>query len=302
MRKLYPVIGFVVFALAFSGCDKIPFLQEYFPSSKEEAASPTTTPAAPTASIPKNVLVRVGSWSLTEAEFNEKLKNLKEVLPDFDINDSEAKKLVLEELVRQQLLVADAEAKGIGKEKNISQAVEEFRKTLLVQELAVKLTENIKATEQDAQDFYQENEDLFRDLMQWRIREIVVPTEEKAKELLIGLLQGQDFATVARLNSTSETAAKGGDTGLVSEFQDPQVQNAVLTLEIGGTSSVFKGAKGFYIIKLEEKKGGELKAFDEVQQELVEGLTAMKQQEALLAHIEELKSKADVFINENLLK
>jgi len=306
VKKLYPVVGILFVVLIFSGCDKVSsFLGDYFPAMKKEKAVAVPTEkisVAKPAVMTKDTLAKVGNWSITLAEFNEKLANLKEALPEYDVKDLETKKLVLEELVRQQLLVKAAEEKGIQNKKEIKDALDEFRKTLLVRELATQLTENIQATEQEAKDFYAENEDLFKAVPQWRIREIVVSDEARAKELLIGLLQGEDFSAVAQANSSSPTALKGGDTGFVSEFADPQVQNMVLSLEPGSISSVFKGEEGYYIIKLEEQKGGELQPLEEVKQDLIEGLTAMKQQEAVVGYIEELKSKAGVQINEDLLK
>ncbi len=61
---------------------------------------------------------------------------LKQQLPDFKENDPNTKNAVLDELIRQQLLVKEAEDSDIGNTKEIKDAVEDFRKTLLVQEIA----------------------------------------------------------------------------------------------------------------------------------------------------------------------
>jgi len=294
--------------LTITGCDKLSFLEDYFPSLKKQSVQKESTkkeivtspqPAAP---LVKNVLAKVGNWTITIDEFKEKTKNLKEVLPEYDENDLETKKLVLEELVRQQLLVEAAEKKGIGKKKNIVDAIEEFKKTLLVRELAVEIAESIVVTDEDAKVFYEENEELFKEPTQWRVREVVVDNEGRAKELAIAILQGVDFAQIARENSIVETASSGGDVGFVAEFEDPKIQNAVLSLEEGSVSNVFKGDKGYCVVKLEEKKEGILQSFDEVKEELKEGLMAMNQQQAIIDYVEALRSKADIEINENLLK
>ena len=294
--------------LTITGCDKLSFLEDYFPSLKKQSAQKESTKkeivTSPKAVAPlvKNVLAKVGNWTITIEEFKEKTKNLKEVLPEYDENDLETKKLVLEELVRQQLLVEAAEKKGIGKKKNIVEAMEEFKKTLLVRELAVEIAESIVVTDEDAKVFYEENEELFKEPTQWRVREVVVDNEGRAKELAIAILQGVDFAQIARENSIVETASSGGDVGFVAEFEDPKIQNAVLSLEEGSVSNVFKGDKGYCVVKLEEKKEGILQSFDEVKEELKEGLMAMNQQQAIIDYVEALRSKADIEINENLLK
>ncbi len=301
------LIGFICVA-CLTGCDKLSFLGDYFPSLKEkssqkESMGGATTPTVKTKSkMTKDTLVKVDNWTLTIGEFNEKLKNLKEVLPDFNENDLETKQLILEELIRQQLLVKNAQAKGISREKNVIAAMDEFKKTLLVRELASKLIGDINITDKEAKEFYNENEELFQEQTEWKIREIVVSNEEKAKEIAISLLQGGDFSQAARDYSISATASKGGDLGFVVQFEDPKVKNAVIMLEEGAVSNVFKGDKGYYIVMLEEKRGGTLRGFEEVKADLKEGLLSMKQQQTIVDYVEELRAKASIKINENLLK
>ena len=313
MRKSHLFIIFSIFIFALTtGCDKLPFLEDYFPSSEKDSvqgepakkelpvlAKKVVSSVKPKA---KNVLASVGDWTITVDEFNEKTKALKEVMPEYDENDLETKKLVLEELVRQQLLVDEALKRGIDKKENVAAALDEFTKTLLVRELAVEIAESITVSDQEAKVFYDENQELFKEPDQWRIREILVDNEGRAKELAVALLQGADFAQVARENSIAQTASKGGDVGFVSEFEDPKVQNTVFTLEQGSASNVFKGDKGYYIVKLEEKKQGVLQSFDDVKEELKQGLVAMNQQQAIIDYVENLRSNANIEINEDLLK
>ncbi len=309
--KSYRFLFIFVFVLSLTtvGCDKLSFLEDYFPSLKKEGTKTTESAKVRAASntkvekpLAKDILVKTGSWTMTIQEFDEKLIALKEVLPDFDGKDIEGKKLVLEELIRQQLLVEAAEQKGIDKRKTFLNAIDEARKTFLVRELAVEIAESVKVTDEDAKIFYDENQQLFQEPTQWRIREIIVEDEQKAKDLNIAILQGADFAQVARDNSIVETSSDGGSTGFVAEFEDPKVQNAVFALEIGSISNVFKGDEGFYIIKLEEVKEGVLQKLEDVNEELKEGLMAMNQQQAIVDYVEDLRSKANIEINENLLK
>ena len=302
----------LVFLLAVSGCDKIPFLAQFFPSAESKkpaaqqiAAVSSSTPAASpnnNVSLAPNVLAKVGNWTLTIDEFNEKLKALKEVLPDYDVNDPEAKKTILEELIRQELLVQDAEKSGIAQKKDITEAVEEFRRTLIVREMAAKLTEGMETTDQEAQDYYNQNKSAFVNSGEWHLREIMASTQEEAREIQIEVLKGADFAETAKTRSKAPNASNGGDLGFVKEFKFPEMEKAVATLSVGDISSVFKGPDGFYIVKLEEKKGGEPLSFEATKEEIKTGLTLLKQQQKILGYLDDLKAKASVQVNENLLK
>lgn len=261
------------------------------PAIKEEAAKP----------LAANELARVGSWVLTTEEFNERLKLLKQGLPDFDENDEQSKQMVLDELIRQQLLVTDAENSEIAKQKDIKDAVEDFRKTLLVQELANRLTKNVVATEDDAQKYYNENKELFVEPIEWKVREIVSTDEAAAKTVLVTVLQGADFAETAKTQSKGKTAAQGGEIEEFTKAPSAAMQAAIANLEVGGISGVFKGDEGHYIVKVEGKKGGQAKPFAEIKTELVSGLTLRKQQQAVLDHLNMLAEKTKIEVNKNIL-
>src|SRR5208282_4759060 len=117
---------------------------------------------------------------LTTDDFNNRLNLLKQQLPDFKENDPNSKNAVLEELIRQQLLVKDAEDSDIGNTKDIKDAIEDFRKTLLVQELASRLTKDVVASEDDARSYYDANKDKFVEPTTWKVRDIVVGDEATA--------------------------------------------------------------------------------------------------------------------------
>ncbi|VAX37463.1 hypothetical protein MNBD_UNCLBAC01-527 [hydrothermal vent metagenome] len=297
-------ISLLVFTV---GCDQISSITEYF-NKPEEKKQVQNTPDIKVKKqgnkdqLSSNIVARVGSWTISKEEFKERLEALKQVMPDYDVSDPEARALVLEELVRQQLLVEEAEKSGLAKQKDIKAAVEEFRRTLIVREVAKKLTEGIAVTDEEAKSFYEEKKDVLVEPMQWHVREIVMKTQGAANTLLIDILKGVDFSGIAKKHSSSETAQSGGDLGFINDVPFAQMANPLLSLEVGDVSGVFKGPKGFYIIKLEEKKGGDQIAFEDIKEEIVNNQMLMKQQKVILDYIEELKQKFSVEINEELLK
>ncbi|MCR4336630.1 MAG: peptidyl-prolyl cis-trans isomerase, partial [Candidatus Omnitrophica bacterium] len=280
-------IGLIfLFVLTLAGCEKLETLKTYFQSRTKPVAktilaepkaplSPTPSPSANlspaktessemSTSLQGDVLARVGDWTLTAPEFKERLEALKQMVPDYDPKDRESNKLVLEELIRQQLLVQEAINKGLDQNKDLIDAVEEFRRTLLVREMVTEILEQVKVTEEDAKKYYDANKQDFISPIEWKVREIIVDEEAKAKEILIDLYKGIDFAEMATNKSKSETAQKGGDLGYVSQFPFPQMESTVQALEVGGVSGVVKGPAGYYIVKLEQNRGGEQKEYEEI--------------------------------------
>lgn len=303
-------------ALVSVRCDLINSAKEYFqgsgngkPAAQEQKSVPaaSSAPSAVDSKQPEqkapaaNVLARVGTWTITVEEFNERLNALKEAVPDFDTTSRDAKKLVLETLVRQQLLVSEAEKVGLANQKEIEAAVEEFRRTLIVQEIVKNLVRDINVSDEEASAFYDAQKAVLVEPAQWHLRSIIVDSQLKANELSTQLLQGADFAEIAKQNSIGDNAAQGGDLGFISEAPFPEMQNAVASLNAGEMSSVFKGPQGFYIVKVEEKKGGTPIPFEEIKSDIIENQLMLKQQQAILDYVEKLKGQTKVETREDLL-
>ena len=79
------------------------------------------------------------------------------------------------------------------------------------------------------------------------------------------------------------------------------MQAAIANLDEGGTSTVFKGPQGYYIVKVDSKKGGTVKPFADVKSDLINGLTMQKQQAVILEHLNKLAEKNKVEINKELV-
>jgi parvulin-like peptidyl-prolyl isomerase len=85
-------------------------------------------------------------------------------------------------------------------------------------------------------------------------RQIVVPTQDQANDLLGQLQNGADFATLATQNSTdSATKASGGDMGWFGRgAQTKAVEDAAFALQPGQLSSVVQDTAGYHILQVQE--------------------------------------------------
>jgi peptidyl-prolyl cis-trans isomerase C len=306
MRK-YGTLCLVLCVILLTGCDLLglgPKKQNNPPPPANLTVAPPKTPASQEIAgpLPSDALVRIGNWTLTQEDFNSRLTLLKQQIPNFNQNDAVSKNAVLEELIRQQLLVKDAEDSGIGDTKEIKDAVNDFRKTLLVQELASRLTKQVVASEDDARAYYDANKAKLAEPVKWTVREIVVADEATAKSILVQVLQGGDFAQIAQAQSKTADAVDGGKLKPFIRAPFAAMQIAIANLDTNGVSGVFKGPEGYYIVKVDAKTGGTVKPFVELKKDLIYGLTLQKQQTAILNHLKDLADKYKPEYNKALIE
>ena len=291
--------------LAFAGCDLLN------PPKKTVKAPQPAAAAAPVvnvvqaddkAPLPAGVLAKVGDWTITQTEFAEKVKGVKEMTKDFNEKEAGAKAMLLNEVIRQQLLIQEARKEGLQNSKEIQTAMTEFENTLLVQEIVTRLTKDVDTTEADAKKYYDANGDEFKKPVEKQLREIVMATEAEAKDVLVQVLQGGDFAQVAKDKSKGKTKDNGGDLGFKTEASFPAMAAAVSTLNKGGVSSVFQGPDGFYIVKVEDIRGGDKVPYEDVEADLLKFLKLRQQQQVLADKVKEIQQQIKVRVNEDLIK
>ena len=77
----------------------------------------------------------------------------------------------------------------------------------------------------------------------------------KADMLRSQILQGADFAELAKQHSRDATAKDGGDLGTLKRGELSQdVEGAILVLKVEEVSQPFKSALGYHVFRLESKE------------------------------------------------
>jgi peptidyl-prolyl cis-trans isomerase D len=95
-----------------------------------------------------------------------------------------------------------------------------------------------------------------------------------AQDALDQLAAGADFAELARdLSDDAGTQESGGDLGFFGRGQMvPAFEEAAFALQPGQTSELVRTDFGFHVIRLEERREGQHRTFEEVREELAEEL------------------------------
>jgi parvulin-like peptidyl-prolyl isomerase len=210
------------------------------------------------------------------------------------------------EMIRRVLLYQDALIKRLDKKEEVIQALEKTRQDLLVMELVKQETGGMEVSSKEIEDYYNTYKEELKEPEQRQVLEIAVPNEQEAKEILIQLLQGGDFATLARERSKAASAKSGGNLGFIQKGQKSAQFDEVAfsdALEVGKTSNIFKGPDGlYYILKLEAKSGGKQKSLSDLWDDIKRGLLFLKQQKKLDDLIGKLSREAKIEVFEGEIK
>ncbi len=315
MRRLYMVthmrvlVAVCVVMLGAAGCDQIPFLKPRKPS--KTVSSSSAPAAAPSTAVHGTVIAKVNNIPITLEDMNQEIEAYNSLVP---ADKSEAKittreqkvEYVKNQMVRSLLLYQEALDRRLDESEEVQRILDRTKRELLVVELLRKEAEGLEVTSQEIEESYNTYKDRLKEPEERQIREIVVASESEAKEILIQLLQGGDFSTIARERSIAASKKDGGNLGFIkpgqqksSQFDDAAFSTS---LETGSVSSIFKGPEGYYIIKLEAKHGGKQMALSDVWDNLKRSLTIMKQQQKMEELVGKLSRDAKIEISEGEIK
>ncbi len=185
--------------------------------------------------------------------------------------------------------------------------LEDWKRRLKENLLTKKLIEQVilsrvSITGEEAQRYYQDHLSDYEVPEQVQARQIVVETEREARNILRRLKKGEDFAKVAQESSLSPDSERGGDLGFFSRGQmPPEFDQAVFSLRQGRLSNVVKSPYGYHIFKVEKKRKARSLKFSEVKEQILAKLKQEKQEQEYLAWLTELKSRAEIRINQAFL-
>ncbi|GAB4113755.1 MAG: peptidylprolyl isomerase [Candidatus Caldatribacteriota bacterium] len=248
---------------------------------------------------PETVIATFGEQAITLGEFNELWSQiLEEYGPGLD------KYSVLNQLILEKLLITEAKNSGLEGDEKVQKQIKEITEQILVQALIQKeILEKVEVSEEEITQYYEDNKENYIVKEQVHLYNILIDQEEKAKEIMERLKKGEDFEKIAQENSLSPSASKGGDMGYVLKGNLlPEIDEVIFALEINEVSEIVKTEAGFHILKITDKKPERLKDLEEVREEIFQSLLYTKQNEAFEKLTEELKSKANIVINEEAIK
>jgi peptidyl-prolyl cis-trans isomerase C len=219
--------------------------------------------AAQTAPTADTVLATVNGVNITLGDVivtREGLPEQYKALPDEQLFTGLVDQLVQQEVLRQSA--------GEALSPRQTRALAALQRNYLANE---SLLSGIKDAASDAavQKAYDEKYAHIDPATEYHAAHILVDSEEKAKQLMVEIQGGKDFAEVAKTNSLDGSSANGGDLGwfglgvMVKPFED-----AVIAAKVGEPVGPIKSDFGWHLILVSETRNKAAPALEEVKPQI----------------------------------
>lgn len=250
------------------------------------------TPQLVADAIDELLLVQRGrelGYRLTDEQFTEILERIKKE------NDLESEEKFQAALKQEGLTLAD-----------LRRSLE--RQALISRVQQVEVMGGFSITDLEARQYYDQHLDEFRTPASVTLREVLVevPADEKgvnvaadeaareqAERARARVLAGEDFAVVAGEVSQAPSKANGGLLGPVRVDElAPAIAELVTKLKVGEVSPVFRTARGYQFLKLENLTPAAVRPFDEVRDEVANRMWEERRRVELRKYLRKLRAQA----------
>ena len=255
----------------------------------------------------------------------DKQKDLRENIKKQVVNTFIIRTLLANEIERRKIVASDQEIKlardkiqaslppgkkidEFFKEKGISKEeipfavkIEKFRNM----EIGIKA----KPTQKEISKFYKDNPEKFVDPESVHVRHILVATKkddddkvkaqkkEKIENVRKQLLNGGNFAELARKNSDCPSKDAGGDLNFIRRGQTVKpFEDAAFSQEKNVIGPVITTEFGYHIIQVLDRKPAKTIALDEVKDKISAYLDQQKQSKTFADILKKLKENAKIVV------
>jgi len=221
----------------------------------------------------QGVLVKIGKEVITEETLAPILAKVSEK------NKQKVKLRWIDYFIETKVFSKEARQVGLESDPEVAREIRRRTEQVLANAFRQRfITDKLRITDSDIAGYYESNSELFKVPAKVRAKSILVKIRQEAEEILNALKEEASFGHLAQQKSLHPHASRrAGEIGWFGKGEkDPAVEKVAFSLEKGEISDVIKTEAGYEIIKLMDKKGGEIRPLDEVGQAIKMTLTMQK--------------------------
>jgi parvulin-like peptidyl-prolyl isomerase len=163
------------------------------------------------------------------------------------------------------------------RDKMLAAVVPQLERESLLEQLLRQVRDVPEPSEAAARSYYEQHKDLFAEPEQVKLSLILLrvdpsspvtqwrSAEDEGRQLHAKLVGGASFAEIARLHSGDKSAPRGGQLETMHRGMLPEaVQKVIDPLAVGALSEPVRLLEGVAILRVDERKAGQQRAFGEV--------------------------------------
>jgi foldase protein PrsA len=220
-------------------------------------------------------------------QFEIKADELDVEITDKQVNDR------LAQIKKQYFQGSDKKYQDQLKQQGLTEeSVRRDIRAQLVQEgIFKKVTEDIKITDKEIEEYYNKNKAQYGTPEQREVRHILVPTKKQADTIYQQLQDGGSFAALAKkFSKDPASAAQGGKLTIARGQTVAPFDHTAFLLKQGQVSRPVKTQYGFHIIEpIGEIKPAETTPLNKVTESIRQQLLQTKRNESMTTWVEDTK-------------
>jgi peptidyl-prolyl cis-trans isomerase C len=258
------------------------------PASAQTAAPAAKSAPAAAAPAASNKVATVNGVAIPKSRVDAIIRErAQQGMPD----NEEMRKAIRDELINREVIVQEANRRGMTKSADIQSQIDMARQAVVVR----AFLQDFVKTHQVSDDAVKAEYEKVKGQMgskEYKARHVLVEKEAEAKDIIAKLKKGEKFEELAKLSKDPGSKDRGGDldwntpASYVKPFSD-----ALVKLEKGKYTEVpVQTQFGFHVIQLDDVRDVKFPAFDEVKA----GLQQRLQQQMLEKAVADLRGKAKV--------
>jgi parvulin-like peptidyl-prolyl isomerase len=228
-------------------------------------------------------------YLVQRAQFEQKAEELGIVITDKQIDDELAK------IKKDFFQGSDAKMQAQLKTSNITleSLKRDIRAKLIQEKLYAKVTGDVKVTEKEARDYYDQHQDLYGQPESRTVRHILVEQKTRADDLYAQLKDGANFAQLAKKYSKDPGSAAQGGKLTVSKGQTvPEFDKLAFELKIDELAAPVHTQYGWHIIQaLSAIKPAKVQPFDKVKDQIEAQLLETKKSDKMTKWVDDVKKE-----------
>ncbi len=246
--------------------------------------------------------VQYGDKKYSLGKIEEKLRQI----PDFHLKKIRSLKdlrAALKGLIVQEKLLGIAKSKKYARVPVVKKALANAHNNVYLKFKRRAVVQAVQVPDSLLQVFYYKHIDKFQTAPRIRVREILVDNQALALKLKARLLKGASFAELARKYSMRKWSAQnGGDMGWADVQRFGNLKDKLWKAPVNSIVGPLEINRVFGLFEVLQKEKPQPVRFEKIRRKVLETYKSVNNTELMRTYLQALRSRAEIKINNKLLK